>query len=134
MQYLLDTSICVFFLRGKFKLDEVIKQAGVQNCFLSEITVFELKFGAENSANPSKSKEAVDRFINGITIIPIYGIVDKYAETKVYLRKKGVPMHDEFDLLIGVTALVNKLTLVTDNVKDFKNIKNLKIENWISNK
>lgn len=39
-------------------------------------------------------------------------------------------MHDEFDLIIGVTALANNLTLVTDNVKDFRYIKNLEIENW----
>jgi tRNA(fMet)-specific endonuclease VapC len=134
MQYLLDTSVCVFFLRGKLNLDVVVKEKGVHNCFISEITVFELKFGAENSSNPKKSHEAVDRFINGLTIIPIFGIVEKYAETKVSLRKKGTPMHDEFDLLIGVTALANKLTLVTDNVKDFKNIKNLKIENWLESK
>lgn len=36
-------------------------------------------------------------------------------------------MHDEFDLIIGVTALSNELILVTENTKDFKNIKNLKI-------
>jgi tRNA(fMet)-specific endonuclease VapC len=39
-------------------------------------------------------------------------------------------MHDEFDLLIGVTAISNKLILVTDNVKDFVNIDGIKIENW----
>ncbi len=46
MQYLLDTNICVFFLRGKMNLDEIIKEKGKQNCFISEITVFELRFGA----------------------------------------------------------------------------------------
>ena len=35
MQYLLDTSICVFFLRGKMKLDEIIKEKGKENCFIS---------------------------------------------------------------------------------------------------
>lgn len=39
-------------------------------------------------------------------------------------------MHDEFDLLIGVTDLKNKLTLVTDNTKDFKYFDNLNLENW----
>jgi tRNA(fMet)-specific endonuclease VapC len=40
-------------------------------------------------------------------------------------------MHDEFDLIIGVTALANDLTLVTDNTKDFRFIRNLKQVNWI---
>ncbi len=43
MQYLLDTNICVFFLRGKMNLEEIIKEKGKQNCFISEITVFELR-------------------------------------------------------------------------------------------
>ena len=130
MQYLLDTNICVFFLRGQMNLDEIIKEKGKQNCFISEITVFELKFGAENSQNTEKSHNAVDLFINGISIIPISSCIKSYAKEKVRLRKIGKPMHDEFDLLIGVTAIENKLILVTDNEKDFVNMKGIKIENW----
>ncbi len=130
MQYLLDTSTCIFFLRGKPNFDAIIKEKGLENCFISEITVFELKFGAENSDNPKKSHKAVDKFLKGLTIIPIFGIVDQYARTKVFLRKNGTPMHDEFDLIIGVSALTNEMTLVTDNIKDFRHIKNLKLENW----
>jgi len=37
---------------------------------------------------------------------------------------------DEFDLLIGVTAIENKLTLVTDNIKDFERLVGIKMENW----
>ena len=109
MQYLLDTNICVFFLRGKLNLDEIIREKGVKNCFISELTVFELRYGAENSDNPKKSHEAVDRFVKGLSIVPILGSVEEYAKTKVYLRKNGTPMHDEFDLIIGVTALANGL-------------------------
>jgi|SRR5690606_32893965 len=134
MQYLLDTNICIFFLRGKLKFDEIIREKGIENCFISELTVFELKYGAENSDDPQKSHAAVDLFVRGLSIIPIFGIVKKYAETKVYLRKTGTPMHDEFDLMIGVTAIVNDLILVTDNVKDFKYIIDLKIENWFKRK
>ena len=58
MQYLLDTSTCIFFLRGNLNLAELIREKGLKNCFISEITVFELKYGAENSAdraNPNYS-------------------------------------------------------------------------------
>lgn len=134
MQYLLDTNICVFFLRGKLNLDEIIRDKGTENCFVSEITVFELRYGAENSENPTKSHKAVDLFISGIKVIPIYSSIKKYAKEKVRLRRIGKPMHDEFDLLIGVTAIENKLTLVTDNEKDFVNIDGIKIENWFARK
>jgi tRNA(fMet)-specific endonuclease VapC len=131
MQYLLDTNICVFFLRGNLGLDDTIRSKGLENCFISEITVFELKYGAENSDNPKKSHKAVDKFVKGLTVVPIFGIVEEYAKSKVSLRKKGTPIHDEFDLIIGVTALVYELTLVTDNTKDFRHFKDLKLENWV---
>ena len=134
MQYLLDTNICVFFLRGKLNLDEIIREKGTENCFVSEITVFELRYGAENSENATKSHKAVELFVNGITIIPIYSSIKKYAKEKVRLRRIGKPMHDEFDLLLGVTAIENKLTLVTDNEKDFVNIEGITIENWFVRK
>ncbi|MEN9910399.1 MAG: hypothetical protein RLZZ540_3558 [Bacteroidota bacterium] len=130
MQYLLDTNICIFFLRGKLNLDEIIREKGKENCFISEITVFELRFGAENSENPSKSHKAVDLFVSGIAVIPIFGSIKKYAQEKVRLRKIGKPINDEFDLLIGITSVENKLILVTDNAKDFENIDGIKIENW----
>jgi len=132
MLYLLDTSICVFFLRGRLNLDKIFLDRGVENCYISELTIFELKYGAQNSVNPKKSHEAVNRFVGGLKVMPILGIAEKYAEVKVQLIKNGTPMHDEFDLIIGVTALQNNLTLVTDNVKDFRFIEGLKIENWMS--
>ena len=130
MQYLLDTNICVFFLRGKLNLDTIIKEKGRENCFISEITVVELRYGAENSDNPSKSHKSVDAFVNGLSIIPIFGSIRRYAKEKVRLRSIGKPMHDEFDLLIGVTAIENQLILVTDNSKDFEQLAGIKIENW----
>ncbi len=134
MHYLLDTNICVFFLRGKLNLDDLIRQKGRENCFICEITVFELRYGAENSDDPTKSHKSVDAFVNGLSIIPIYGSIKRYAKEKVRLKKMGKPMNDEFDLLIGVTAVENKLTLVTDNIKDFERLSGMKIENWFKRK
>jgi len=130
MKYLLDTNTCVFFLRGKLNLDEYIKTKGRENLFISEIVVLELRFGAENSDNPAKSHKVLGDFLNGISIIPIYNSIRRYAKEKVRLRKMGKPMNDEFDLLIGVTSVENKLTLVTDNTKHFENIEGIKMENW----
>ena len=131
MKYLLDTNICVFFIRGKYNLYTIFREKGIENCSISELTVFELKFGAENSSDPIKSHWVVNEFIKRFSIIPISEIADKYAEIKVKLRRNGTPMHDEFDLMIGVTALQNRMTLVTDNLKDFRFIEGLITENWI---
>jgi tRNA(fMet)-specific endonuclease VapC len=47
------------------------------------------------------------------------------------LRRSGTPMHHEFDLIIGVTTIAHEMILVTDNMKDFRHLKNLKSENWL---
>lgn len=130
MNYLLDTNICVHFLRGNFEIDKTIKRIGIENCYISEITVLELRFGAENSVDKVKSHKAVDLFVKGIVIIPIFGSIKKYAEEKVRLKKLGTPQNDEFDLLIGVTAIENKLILVTENTKDFERLNGIEMENW----
>lgn len=130
MPYLLDTSICVFYLRGKLDLAARIREIGRDNFFISEITVLELRFGAENSSNPEKAHKAVDEFVNGLSIVPLYSAIRRYAREKVRLRKTGTPLNDEFDLLIGATALENDLILVTDNTKHFELLKGLEIENW----
>ncbi len=129
-KYLLDTNICIYFLKGLFNLDKEIENVGLSNCFVSEITIAELKFGAENSENQEKNRKTVDQFVSKFTIIPIFNSLDVYAKEKSRLRKKGLPL-DDFDLLIGATAISNKLTLVTRNVSDFERLKGIEIENWV---
>lgn len=134
MQYLLDMNICVFFLHGNRNLDETIRTKGFENCFISEITVFELRFGAENSDNRKKSHKAVNKFVKGLTVVPIFGILEQYVKSKFSLRNNGTPLHAEFNLIIDNTALANELTLVTDKTIDFRHIKDQMLENWAERK
>ena len=52
--YLLDTNICIFYMKVRYQLDEKIAKVGQNNCYISEITVAELLFGAARSANKEK--------------------------------------------------------------------------------
>lgn len=69
--------------------------------------------------------------MSSIQILPISNAIDLYASEKARLRLAGTPADDDFDLLIGCTAIVNDLIMVTENIKDFKNFSNIKLENWI---
>jgi tRNA(fMet)-specific endonuclease VapC len=128
-KYLLDTNICVYFLKGLYNLDKQIEKVETENCFVSEITIAELKFGVENSDHQEKNRKTIDEFVNKFTIIPIFSSLDIYAKEKARLRRKGKPL-DDFDLLIGATAISNNLTLVTKNISDFERIEGIEIENW----
>lgn len=129
MRYLLDTNICIFYMKGRFDLDEKLNQIGSENCYISEITLAELKFGVENSEKRKKNKSVLDVFISGIKIVPIYNSLDIYASEKARLRKKG-KIIDDFDLLIGASAISNKMVLVTNNTKHFDRIKNIDLQDW----
>jgi tRNA(fMet)-specific endonuclease VapC len=101
----------------------------LENCFISEITVAELKFGAEKSQKVVRNRLVVSTFISQMNILPIYSSLDSYAQEKNRLQKQGTPI-DEFDLLIGATALANDLVLVTNNTKHFKRLTDIQIEDW----
>jgi tRNA(fMet)-specific endonuclease VapC len=130
MNYLLDTNACVFAIRGKYNMPALLAAKGHQ-CKISEMSVLELRFGAENSQDPLKSHAVLDAFLKNFAIVPLAGVASLYAQEKVRLRRMGKPMNDEFDLLIGVTAIYHNLILVTENVSDFQNMKGIQIENWI---
>lgn len=50
-KYLLDTDIWIFYLKNKHAIQEKVMSCGPQNCFVSEISIAELLFGAHNSGN-----------------------------------------------------------------------------------
>ena len=131
MKFLLDTNICIHFFRGKYDLAEKLENIGLENCAISEISLAELVFGAENSSNPKKNHQLIELFTKQITILPIYDSIKVYGSEKARLIRLGIMISD-FDLLIGCTALEKDLIMVTENIQEFNRISNLKIENWIS--
>ena len=129
-RYLLDTNICIFFIRGMYDIDKFILERGEENCFISDITVAELLYGAKKSNNPNKSLQITNEFINSFSVIHIYDSLETYADNRVLLEKQGQKL-DDFDLLIGSTAVKNNMIMVTDNVKHLARIPDINIENWI---
>lgn len=63
-------------------------------------------------------------------VIGIDEVIPTYASEKSRLRKQGQLIED-FDILIGATALDYDMTLVTENVKHMSRIKGISIENWV---
>lgn len=128
-KYLLDTNICIYHIKGLYDINKRIEDVGIENCFLSEITIAELKFGVENSENKKRNREEVEKFIKLFQVIPISPCLDTYAAEKAKLKKQG-NIIDDFDLLIGCTAIANDFILVTRNLNHFKRLSSIKLENW----
>lgn len=129
-QYLLDTNICAFLLRGKYNIDDAIRKVGLENCHISEITYAELLFGVERSSNKEKNKKLLTVLAENIDIVPIGGVLEMFAKEKNRLWNMGKPVED-FDLLIGATSVCHNYVMVTENTKHFLNIEGIKLENWV---
>ena len=129
-KYLLDTNICIFCMRGKYEMNRKIAAAGINNCYLSEITVAELYYGAENSANPLKTMQETEEFISLFTVIPFGEALHTFGHEKAYLTSIGKKI-ENFDMSIGSIALHHKMVLVTDNTDHLSRIRGIKIENWV---
>lgn len=78
-QYLLDTNICVHFLRGKYELGRKLAAAGINNCFISEVTLAELAYGAEFSGR-QKHRDEVEQFARFFQHIPFSEAIPTYAK------------------------------------------------------
>ena len=116
-------------MKGKPGLAEKFERVPPECCFLSEISLAELKFGVEKSARRIKNRRVLSDFLSGVQILPIFHSLDLYAREKARLQKSGIPL-DDFDLLIGVTSVRHKLVMVTNNTKHFSRIKGIVLEDW----
>ncbi|TGM58579.1 type II toxin-antitoxin system tRNA(fMet)-specific endonuclease VapC [Leptospira adleri] len=131
-QYLLDTNICIYIINQKPEsVYKKFKKIKLENIFISSITEFELKYGVQKSLHFERNLKVLEDFLSYLNILPfISEDTNKAAKIRVELERVGKPI-GPFDLLIASQALSNKLTLVTNNEKEFTRIKEIKIENWL---
>jgi tRNA(fMet)-specific endonuclease VapC len=132
MTRLLDTNTCIYYLnRSSDKLIESFKKYSPSDLKLSSITVAELFYGAEKSKALKKNTTVVERFIAPFEILPFDDTCCRaYANIRASLEKSGTPI-GAMDLLIASICIARNLILVTNNTKEFRRVKKLKLENWL---
>lgn len=128
-KFLLDTCTCISMLRNEGFVRETLRRVGVKNCYISEITVAELYFGVAKAENKKRKLEDIEKIQKLFRVIPAYSSFKEYGEIRFTLEHSGMRV-DQFDLLIGATALHHQMTLVTSNIKHFNRIQGINIKNW----
>ena len=132
MKYMLDTNICIYaikksseniFLKLKENIDEGI-------C-ISAITLAELEHGIYKSLYPEKNTSALMKLLAVLSVehFDDYAAIE-YGRICAYLQKQGTPI-GIIDMLIAGHARSRDYILVTNNMKEFERIPDLKLENWI---
>lgn len=129
MKYLLDTNICVYFLRGNRMIANQLKSVGWENCYISEVTFAELLYGAECSASKRFNERTVLALCECLNVLPISDVIVEFAHQKTLLRKQGNLIEDS-DLWIAATSVEYGMTMVTENVKHLGRVQNVRIEQW----
>ena len=130
--YMLDTNICIYVLKKRptavlDKFDKVRKD----QIYISVVTYTELKFGVEQSLSKKMNQEILKEFAARLQIRPWdEEAANHYAKIRHHLEGQGKPIGN-MDLMIASHARSCGYTLVTNNLKKFNRVPNLRLENWI---
>ena len=132
MKYLLDTNICVYLIKKRPQhVFARFRRLTIGDVGLSAITYAELEYGVAHSSDPAQNRMALSEFLAPLEILdfetriaPLYGVL------RSSLARAG-KMIGPLDLLIAAHALSLGAVLVTNNVKEFSRVPDLKIDNWV---
>lgn len=130
MEYLLDTNICIYVIKqhppavlAQFLAHE---EDGIA---ISSITAAELYFGISKTGS-ARNRRILDKFISPLTVLDFdLRAAQAYGDVRAALEKKGVPI-GPLDTQLAAHALAEDLTFVTNNVREFKRVPGLRVENW----
>ena len=129
--YLLDTDICIYAIKKKpAGVLHTLKKKSRGGIHVSSITMAELEYGAEKSAFPEKNRVALIEFLSIFDILKFdEKDATEYGRIRARLEKKGTPI-GLMDLLIASQTLSQNFVLVSNNLKEFSRIEDLRVENW----
>jgi tRNA(fMet)-specific endonuclease VapC len=130
MIYLLDTNACIHHL--KFADSPITRKLAVHlpETAVCSVTKAELFYGAMRSNNPTQSIREQQNFLELFESLAFDDEASKICgRIRAHLAEQGTPI-GPYDLQIAAIALAHSLTIVTDNVREFERVKELKIENW----
>ena len=130
MRYLLDTNVCVDFLRDHPGVGERIRGASPEDLCLSSVVVAELRYGADRSVRRAENHARLDVLTAEIHCADFdLAAARIYGRIRSTLEKQGAPI-GPYDMMIAAHALSLGLVLVTDNESEFGRVVGLGVENW----
>jgi tRNA(fMet)-specific endonuclease VapC len=130
LTHLLDTDICVYAMKARdFRLLKKLESL-IDNTAVSDVTLFELYYGAQKYADPDRRLAIVNDFASQVVILPFDTQAANYAgPLRSNLEKQGLKI-GVYDLLIAGIALAHNLILMTNNVREFNRVPGLRVESF----
>ena len=131
MRYILDTNFCIYAIKHKpEKMFQKLQQVDPEDVCVSSVTYAEFVHGVEKSAAVERNRLALYVLLANIEILHFDAeAANCYGKIRADFEKKGMPI-GTLDMMIAGHAMSKGYTVVTNNVKEFSRVSNLKIENW----
>jgi tRNA(fMet)-specific endonuclease VapC len=131
LRYLLDTNTCVDYMNGRWpSVVAHVQRSDPGDLRLSSVVIAELRYGADKSARPLENHARIDQLARDLQCLDFdLDAAAAYGRIRADLEAKGQPIGPN-DLLIAAQALSQGLVLVTNNLREFQRIKDLRIEDW----
>jgi len=132
VKYLLDTNTCIYVINKKPpSAVNRIRSKHPDEVSISAITIAELEYGVYHSKHIDQNRIALLEFLVPFIILDFdQSAAAVYGSVRASLERKGTPI-GQMDLLLAAQALSQQLILVTNNVREFRRVAGLQIENWI---
>jgi tRNA(fMet)-specific endonuclease VapC len=132
MNIVIDSDILIYFLKGEQEIVDKLSAQPMDNLFTTRINVAELLYGAFNSTKVEQNLAKVSAFLANFRILEFDAQASLvFAQEKARLKKSGELIAD-MDLMIASITVANDFALVSNNMKHFDRIKQLKLERWIN--
>jgi tRNA(fMet)-specific endonuclease VapC len=130
MKFLLDTDTCIYALKQNERVLRRLFSAAREDIAVSVITEAELRTAAAKSSHPTKTVHLVENFLRPLTLLEFTSVdAIAYATVRSKLDREGTPI-GPLDTLIASQAVARKLTLVSNNEREFSRVAGLNVENW----
>jgi tRNA(fMet)-specific endonuclease VapC len=131
MQFLLDTDTCIYILKQNELVIARLLSTAREDVMVSVITEAELRTGAAKSSSPVKSLHAIENFLRPLTVIDFTSDdAIAYATVRAKLERAGTPI-GPLDTLIAAQAVARKLTVVSNNEREFRRVAGITVDNWL---
>lgn len=131
MSIVIDSDISIYFLKGHSEIVSRLSGYPLEAIFTTRINYTELLYGAYNSAQIDNNLRKITAFLDTLSILEFdqkAGAI--FAQEKARLKQQGILIAD-MDLMIASITIANDFSLVTNNLRHFERIENLRIERWL---
>ena len=131
MRFLLDTDIFIYIRQNRpQQVSQRFSKLHPGEAAISVITYGELLYGAAKSVRRADALARLSALIDLLPVLPLQkSVAHTYSEIRVALESNG-EMIGNNDLWIAAHALAAGLTLVTNNEREFRRVRGLKVQNW----